>query len=76
MICFAATNLAAKFELCFTLKLTIMEENFEEMQHAVMTRSQAYINSSAFSRAMDYVADNDWDLYKELIELEYNEAFG
>ena len=53
-----------------------MEERFEEMQHAVLTRSQAYTSSSAFSRAMDYVADNDWDLYKELIELEYNEAFG
>jgi hypothetical protein len=53
-----------------------MNENFEEMQHAVMTRSQDYINSSAFSRAMDYVADNNWDLYEELIELEYNEAFG
>lgn len=54
-----------------------MEEmTFEEMQHAVMTRSQAYTNSSAFSRAMDFVADNDYELYKELIELEYNEAFG
>ena len=50
-------------------------EHFEEKQHAVMTRSQAYVNSSAFSRAMDYIADNNWDLYVELIELEYKEAF-
>lgn len=49
---------------------------FEDKQHAVMTRSQAYVNSSAFSRAMDYVADNDWNLYVELIEQEYEQAFG
>ena len=51
-------------------------DDFEEKQHAVITCSQAYVNSSAFSRAMDYIADNDWDLYVELIELEYEEAFG
>lgn len=49
---------------------------FGEKWNAVMTRSQAYVNSSAFSRAMEYIADNDWGLYVKLIELEYEEAFG
>lgn len=53
-----------------------MKVSFEEMQCKVMTCSEAYINSSAFSRAMDYIADNDWELYKELIELEYEQTFG
>lgn len=53
-----------------------MEEDFERKQSSVMRHSMAYQNSTAFQRAMDYIADNDWDLYCELICLEYNEAFG
>ncbi len=51
------------------------ERTFVEMQSEVMQYSESYKNSSAFQRAMDYVADNDWELYQELIEQEYYEAF-
>ena len=51
-------------------------EYFEMIQSKVMNDSKAYTESSAFQRAMDYIADHDWDLYRELIEQEYNEAFG
>ena len=53
-----------------------MNENFEFMQSRVIRDSWAYNDSTAFRRALDYVAEHDWDLYCELIEKEYNEAFG
>ena len=48
---------------------------FQEKEDAVTTRSQAYINSSAFQKAMEYVSQNARSLYVDLIELEYKEAF-
>lgn len=53
-----------------------MNEDFVMMQSKVMNNSKAYTESTAFQRAMDYIADHDWELYCELIEREYNEAFG
>lgn len=53
-----------------------MEEDFERKQSMVMRHSMAYQNSTAFQRAMGYIADHDWELYRELICLEYEEAFG
>ena len=52
-----------------------MEEDFERKQSKVMHHSIAYLNSTAFQRAMDYIADHDWELYRKLICLEYDEAF-
>lgn len=53
-----------------------MNEDFEHKQSRVMRHSRSYNDSTAFCRAMDYIADNDWEFYCELIEQEYNEAFG
>lgn len=53
-----------------------MEEDFERKQSMVFANSMTYRNSTAFQRAMDYVATNDWALYCELICQEYDEAFG
>lgn len=53
-----------------------MNEDFEYMQSRVISDSRAYTESTAFQRAMDYIADRDWELYCKLIRQEYNEAFG
>ena len=52
-----------------------MEKDFERKQSSVMRHSMAYQNSTAFQRAMYYIADHNWELYCELICLEYDEAF-
>lgn len=65
-------------DIFFMLDENSMEddEDFQEKQQKVMNKSVAYTNSSAFQRAMSYVAENDWKLYKELILQEYEQAFG
>lgn len=65
-------------DIFFMLDETEMEDDsdFVEKQSKVMNSSVSYTNSSAFQRAMSYVAENDWNLYKELILLEYEQAFG
>lgn len=63
-------------DIFFMLDEAEDDSEFLEKQSKVMNKSVSYTKSSAFQRAMSYVADNDWNLYKELIELEYSEAFG
>lgn len=63
-------------DIFFMLDESEDDSEFLEKQSKVMNSSVSYTKSSAFQRAMSYVADNDWNLYKELIELEYSEAFG
>lgn len=63
-------------DIFFMLDEAEDDSEFLEKQSKVMSNSVSYTKSSAFQRAMSYVADNDWNLYKELIELEYSEAFG
>lgn len=63
-------------DIFFMLDEAEDDSEFLEKQSKVMNNSVSYTKSSAFQRAMSYVADNDWNLYKELIELEYSEAFG
>lgn len=63
-------------DIFFMLDEAEDDSEFLEKQSKVMSKSVSYTKSSAFQRAMSYVADNDWNLYKELIELEYSEAFG
>lgn len=65
-------------DIFFMLDETETEDDsdFVEKQSKVMNSSVSYTNSSAFQRAMSYVAENDWNLYKELILLEYEQAFG
>lgn len=53
-----------------------MEDDFQNKQAMVFANSMTYRNSTAFQRAMDYIADHDWALYRKLICLEYDEAFG
>ena len=60
----------------FKIQLIMEKVTFQEKEDAVTTRSQAYINSSAFQKAMEYVSQNARSLYVDLIELEYKEAFG
>lgn len=62
-------------DIFFMLDEAEDDSEFLEKQSKVMSSSVSYTKSSAFQRAMSYVADNDWNLYKELIELEYSEAF-
>lgn len=62
-------------DIFFMLDESEDDSEFLEKQSKVMNSSVSYTKSSAFQRAMSYVADNDWNLYKELIELEYSEAF-
>ena len=62
-------------DIFFMLDEAEDDSEFLEKQSKVMSNSVSYTKSSAFQRAMSYVADNDWNLYKELIELEYSEAF-
>ena len=53
-----------------------MEEiTFEEMESRI-SGTCTYENSTAFRRAMHYIEENNPQLYKELVEIEYEEAFG
>lgn len=51
------------------------EKTFEEIEAKVVNSSVAYINSKAFRTALGYIERNNEELYKELINMEYNEAF-
>ena len=54
-----------------------MEEmTFEEKESKVINSSVSYNDSEAFRRALTYIENLNFDFYKELIDLEYNEAFG
>jgi type II secretory pathway component PulF len=48
--------------------------DFEEMEEMVYEVSRPLRDSTAFSKAMDYIKEVNPNLYMELIEMEYNEA--
>ena len=53
-----------------------MEEmTFEEKESKVLNSSIPYNDSEAFRRALTYIENTNFDFYKELINIEYNEAF-
>ena len=49
---------------------------FEEMANEVYDHSVPYLTCTAFREALSFVEAHDEELYKYLIKLEYNEAFG
>jgi len=49
---------------------------FEEKESKVFSGSSCYEMSAAFRAALSYVEKHDTELYRKLIEMEYNEAFG
>lgn len=53
-----------------------MEEMlFEEIEAKVVNSSVAYINSQAFRTALGYIERTNEKLYRELINIEFHEAF-
>lgn len=55
---------------------TMDEQEFEKMREKVESRSVCYNDSKAFRMALYYIERQNPEFYKELIETEYNEAFG
>lgn len=54
-----------------------MDENtFEMMRQKVESRSVCYNDSKAFRMALHYIESQNPEFYRELIETEYNAAFG
>ncbi len=52
------------------------EKEFEEKRQKVEASSVCYNGSRAFRMALDYIERQNPELYRELIETEYNAAFG
>ena len=52
------------------------EQEFEKMREKVESRSVCYNDSKAFRMALYYIERQNPEFYRELIETEYNEAFG
>lgn len=48
--------------------------DLDEMEETVYEVSRPLRDSTAFSKAMDYIKSVNHDLYMQLIEIEYNEA--
>lgn len=48
--------------------------DFYEMEERVYEVSRPLRDSTAFSKAMEYIKGTNPDLYAQLIEIEYNEA--
>lgn len=58
-----------------TLKMVLKESiDFEEMEERVYEVSRPLKDSTAFSKAMDYIKETNPELYMKLIQIEYNEA--
>jgi type II secretory pathway component PulF len=55
-------------------KVLFESVDFEEMEEMVYEVSRPLRDSTAFSKAMDYIKKVNPNLYMELIETEYNEA--
>ena len=55
-------------------KVLFESADFEEMEEMVYEVSRPLRDSTAFSKAMDYIKKVNPNLYMELIEMEYNEA--
>jgi len=55
-------------------KVLFESADFEEMEEMVYEVSRPLRDSTAFSKAMDYIKEVNPNLYMELIEMEYNEA--
>lgn len=55
-------------------KVLFESVDFEEMEEMVYEVSRPLRDSTAFSKAMDYIKEVNPNLYMELIETEYNEA--
>ena len=55
-------------------KVLFESAGFEEMEEMVYEVSRPLRDSTAFSKAMDYIKKVNPSLYMELIEMEYNEA--
>lgn len=55
-------------------KVLFESVDFEEMEEIVYEVSRPLRDSTAFSKAMDYIKKVNPNLYMELIEMEYNEA--
>jgi len=55
-------------------KVLFESVDFEEMEEMVYEVSRPLRDSTAFSKAMDYIKEVNPNLYMELIEMEYNEA--
>ena len=54
-----------------------MEEmTFHEMESKVVDNSVCYLQSQAFRTALGHIERTNERLYRKLIEIEYNEAFG
>jgi hypothetical protein len=52
------------------------EMTFEEKESKVLSDSMCYESSAAFRAALTFIELNNVRLYRKLIEMEYNEAFG
>lgn len=51
-----------------------IEESFSEMENWVFNQSRPYNDSSAFRKALQFVSENNKDLYMELIKEEFFEG--
>ena len=57
------------------VKMALKESiDFEEMEERVYEVSRPLRDSTAFSKAMDYIKETNPELYMKLIQIEYNEA--
>ena len=53
-----------------------MEEmTFEEMESYYIEHSVSYERSRAFRKALSYIEKHDYEKYKEIITIGYNESF-